>query len=108
MKIKNIEMVAYMNHIGEIQKKRLPVRLSYALALNTAKLSEIARTYETEYNKLKAANDMAALKELINAEVDAEIQTVKFSDLAKMDDHAGYDALTGNEYAILDFMIDKG
>jgi hypothetical protein len=107
MKIKNLEMVAYMNHIGEIQKKRLPIKLSYALALNTKKLSEIANTYDAEFNRLKRAGDQKALSELVLSDFETEIQTVKLSDLAKMDENSNYDILTGEEYAIIDFMIDK-
>lgn len=107
MKIKNLEMVAYMNHVGEIQKKKLPIKLSYALALNTKKLSEIANTYGSEFDRLKRAGNQKALSELVMSDFEAEIQTVKLSDLAKMDDSENYDALTGEEFAIIDFMISK-
>lgn len=107
MKIKNLEMVAYMNRIGQIQKKKLPIKLSYALALNTKKLSEVANTYDTEFKRLSKDGNQEALNELINSDFEAEIQTVKFSDLAKMDENPNYDVLTGEEYAIIDFMIDK-
>lgn len=107
MKIKNLEMIAFMNRIGRIQKKKLPIKLSYAIALNGKKLGEIAGTYMQEYNKLKKEGNQEALDELIASDFDAEIQTVKISDLLKMDENPNYDVLTGEEFAILDFMIDK-
>lgn len=107
MKVKNIEMVNFWNGVGAIQKKRLPIRLSYALKLNMDAVWDKLKVYQVEHDRLKKEGKAEELNELILAEVEVEIQKVKFSDLAKMDDNTGYDALTGQEFAIIDFMIDK-
>jgi len=107
MKIKNLEMVAFLNNADEIQKKRLPIKLHYALKLNREALWNKAQIYMQEYERLKKEGKQKELNELICSDTEAEAQKVKFSDLAKMDDSENYDALTGNEFAIIDFMIDK-
>lgn len=107
MKIKNLEMVAYMNRINQIQKKKLPIKLSYALALNSKRLEEVANTYKAEFEKLKKEGNVEALNELIGSDFEAEIQKVKFSDIVKMDENPNFDVLTGEEFAAIDFMIDK-
>lgn len=107
MKIKNLEMVAFLNHAEKIQKKRLPIKLNYALKLNRETLWNKAQIYMQEYSRLKKEGKQEELNELILGETEAEVQKVKFSDLEKMDDSANYDALTGEEFAIIDFMISK-
>lgn len=107
MKIKNLEMVAFLNKADEIQKKRLPIKLHYALKLNRESLFAKAQIYMQEYNRLKKEGKEKELNELILSDTEAEVQKVKFSDLAKMDDSENYDALTGEEFAIIDFMIAK-
>lgn len=107
MKIKNLEMVAFLNHADEIQKKRLPIKLHYALKLNRESLWNKAQVYMQEHERLKKEGKDKELTELILSETEVEVQKVKFSDLKKMDDSANYDALTGDDFAAIDFMIDK-
>ena len=48
---------------------------------------------------------MKALDELLNIEIEAVVQTVTESDLEAMDASGRFDAFTGEEYRILNFMI---
>ena len=48
----------------------------------------------------------AELSELLNLEVDATVQTISEKDLEVMDESDKYDAFTGDEYRVLDFMIE--
>lgn len=106
MVFKNIDMVAFLNNIAKIQRKKLPVKVSYALALNYKKLNEIATTYNEEVNKLDPEKDKEAVLELLNTEVTVDIQKVKISEFEKIEANSKYDVLTPDDFALIWFMID--
>ena len=107
MGFKNIDMVQFLNNCANLQKKKLPVKVSYALALNYKTLSDIAAVYNREIDKLDPDKDTEAIKELLNSEVTAEVQKISISEFEKIEGDSKYDAMTPNEFAMIWFMIDK-
>ncbi|MDO5402987.1 MAG: hypothetical protein Q4F11_06065 [Eubacteriales bacterium] len=120
IKLGNIENMVTV--LQSVMKKKLPVKLSYAVSKNVKTLtSECENLYE---QRIKILNDSSskddkgnpvikdnqyvfnsddeksgaikAITELLNTEVDVEIMNISMNDVEKCDE-AKYDALTGIE-----------
>ena len=52
MKIKNSQVVAFLNGVADIQSKMLPTKVGYAIARNIALLESVAKAYEEERTKI--------------------------------------------------------
>ena len=48
MKLSNERMLTDMQKLGEISKKQLPVKVSYAIAKNIYKIENELKTYDNE------------------------------------------------------------
>lgn len=111
MKIKNLDMVRFFNASGQILKKKMPRKLFTAIDLNLRNLESAAKTYDAQRDEIYGDSEeldeegSKAIDELLNIEVEAVIQTVAESDLEAMDASGRFDAFTGEEYRILNFMI---
>lgn len=103
MKIRNIDMVNFMNHVHEIRVKKLPTMFSFALKCNITELSKLVPSYKEAYEK---AEDDAARNELAMQEVNVNIQTISKKVLEKLDTDSRFDALTALEFEIISFMIE--
>lgn len=126
MKIKNSQVVAFLNGVADIQSKMLPTKVGYAIARNIALLESVAKAYEEERTKIidKYAKkgedgryivvgntydiqDMsgfgADMDELLKIENEVSIHTVPISELEKCDLEQ-FDALTIKDLKLLDFM----
>ena len=126
MKIKNSQVVAFLNGVADIQSKSLPTKVGYAIARNIALLESVAKAYEEERTKIidKYAKkgedgryivvgntydiqDMsgfgADMDELLGIENEVSIHTVTISELEKCDLEQ-FDALTIKDLKLLDFM----
>ena len=126
MKIKNSQVVAFLNGVADIQSKMLPTKVGYAIARNIALLESVAKAYEEERTKIidKYAKkgedgrlivvgntydiqDMAGFgtdrDELLGIENEGAIHTVPLSELEKCDLEQ-FDALTVKDLKLLDFM----
>ena len=126
MKIKNSQVVAFLNGVADIQSKMLPTKVGYAIARNIALLESVAKAYEEERTKIidKYAKkgedgryivventydiqDMAGfgidMDELLGIENEVAIHTVPLSELEKCDLEQ-FDALTVKDLKLLDFM----
>lgn len=107
MRIKNIDMVTFLNASDEIGKKRLPRKISYPLILNQKKFAnDFLEAYNSQYKELSEAKDLAGIAELLNSEIDVTIQTVPLSAFDIIDESDKFDALSANEYAAMSFMIE--
>mgnify|MGYP004575448239 len=128
MKMKNSEIVAFLNICAGLRQKHLPVRLAYAIKKNMSSVQEAAAAYTDERKELidryakkdengkyleedncyimedKAGfeKDMA---ELLGIETEVEIHTVSITVVEKCDDDPKYDALTIEELDVIDYML---
>lgn len=105
MKIKNIQMVAFVNGFEELSRKNLPSRLYYALSCNMKSLSAFIQPYQEAYEKAKEAGQ-EEVNALINQEIDAGLQTVPASILDVLDSGDKFDVLTAAEIEAIMFMIE--
>ena len=104
MKIKNIEMVSFLNIADSLSQKKLPTRLYYALSCNVKELSGFVPEYQKAYKKAKEAGGKE-IEELINQEIEATIQVVSPTTLDLLDSSEKYDALSFAELTAIMFMI---
>lgn len=128
MKMKNREIVDFLNTCMSMRKKTLPVRLAYAIKKNTAAVQEAAAAYTAEREELirryakKDENgeimteddyyimeDKAGfgqdMSELLNIETEVEIHTVSITVVEKCDEDPKYDPLTMAELETINFML---
>lgn len=128
MKMKNSEIVAFLNTCAGLREKRLPVRLAYAIKKNMAAVQEAATAYMEEREELIARyakkdengkylekdncyimDDKAGfekdMEELLEIETDVEIHNVFLEAVEKCDEDPKYDALTMTELDVIDFML---
>ena len=56
MKMKNSEIVAFLNICAGLRQKRLPVRLAYAIKKNISSVQEAAAAYTDERKELIEQN----------------------------------------------------
>ena len=129
MKITNKEIINFLN--TPVIKKRLPIRVAHAIAVNIEEANAKYKVYEAnrismvekyaekdengepiiENNEyvvsdvnLEKANK--EVEELINVEVEMPVTTVTLDDLAKCDG-SEFDSLTVAELIRINFMIEK-
>ncbi|RZT02898.1 hypothetical protein [Cuneatibacter caecimuris] len=131
MKMKNIEVINTLQTLAALAEKRLPVKVSYAVARNISELQKISADIEKERQKLiqeyavlgddgkprtkknedgqdaYELRDEAAYKEeyvqLLEAENDFEPHYISEAELESQSDR--YDVLTVAEMMSLAFMI---
>jgi len=106
MKVRNIDMALFWNNVDVIRRKKLPLMLSFALKCNRDEVERIVPAYQEALTKANKEGEEAT-QEFLKQEINVNIQTVNKSVLEKMDSDSRFDVLTGMEYAIIDFMIDK-
>lgn len=106
MKIKNIEMVRFLNATDGLVKKKLPTRLMYAVDCNIRELGRFVQAYQDAYEKARAEGQ-EELSALLNQEIEATLQTIPPETMDIMDRSDKFDALTGEELSALLFMIKK-
>lgn len=127
MKMKNSEIVAFLNTCAGLRQKHLPVRLAYAIKKNMSAVQEAAAAYMAEREELVARyakkdengeyleedncyimDDKAGFKkdmeELLGIETEVEIHNVSLATVEKCDDPK-YDALTMEELDVIAYML---
>ena len=120
MKMKNSEIVAFLNTCAGLREKHLPVRLAYAIKKNMAAVQEAATAYMEEREELiarYAKKDKKGeylvkdscyvfenkdefekdMSELLAIETAVKIHTVSIDVVEKCDDDQKYDPLTMEE-----------
>lgn len=128
MKIKNSEMVAFINGVKEIKEKRIPIKLGYAITRNMKLMEVAAEAYNEEYQNLigkyaekdeegkpKVENEEYILldeknyhkeiNELLEIENEFEIHKIPFEELEKCDTEQ-FDALSIKDISLLEFMVE--
>lgn len=131
MAITNRRLLVIFNNISGIKKKRLPVKLGYAINKNLLTMQDQATSYNEEREKIvrrycetdengepklsgsqyifpdAASRDayLEEMNELLEIENDLDIHMVRIEDIEKCDSDK-YDALTPEELEVLAFMIE--
>ena len=112
MKVSNLQAVRYLNtYDGILRKKRLPVKVIFALRHNyNLILNQQAKAYEEARKTLKEQckdkNEFNnELDKLLGEDVEQPIKTISFSEMEKMDENENYDSLTINEIEAIEFML---
>lgn len=128
MKIKNSQIVSFINGVVELREKQLPVKLGYAIAKNLGAMKSISEAYEEERIKVlskyaeKGADgkflvednsyvipDMEnygrEIGELLEIENEVAIHTVAFEELEKCDSDK-FDALSFQDIQVLEIMTE--
>lgn len=128
MKMKNKEIVTFLNTCTGLKQKHLPVRLAYAIKKNISAVQEAAAAYSAEREELinryakkddsgnpVIENDCYVMEDkagftkdmsdLLDIETEVEIHTVSLAAVEKCDDDPKYDALTMEELDVIDCML---
>ncbi|WP_281550166.1 hypothetical protein [Murimonas intestini] len=126
MKIKNSEIVEFLNGVSGIKEKRLPVKVGYAINKNIRGFEDAAVAYEEERRKILdkylvlgadgkpvdadgqiSYSDENAyvqdINELLSIENEIDIQQIDFSELEKCDSEQ-FDSLSIKDISMLEFM----
>lgn len=128
MKIKNSQIVSFINGVVELREKQLPVKLGYAIAKNLGAMKSISEAYEEERIKVLSKyaekgedgkflvednsyvipdmeNYGREIGELLEIENEVAIHTVAFEELEKCDSDK-FDALSFQDIQVLEIMTE--
>lgn len=128
MKLKNKDVLNFVNGCASLREKRLPVKLGYAIKKNLAAVSDAANAYDAERQELLekyaakggdgkflvengqySIEDKESfakdLDELLAIETEVGIHTVSEEEIEKCDD-SRYDALTVADLETLEIMTE--
>ena len=130
MKVKNKDIVAFLNGIGALKDKRFPVKVTYAINKNIRAVSGAAEAYNKTFDELrnqymlkdaegklvldehgepkfhegKKDEFVKELDELREIEVDINLNVLTYSDIEKCDSDK-YSTLTVRDMETLDIML---
>ena len=123
MKLKNKDILNFVNGCASLREKRLPVKLGYAIKKNLAAVSDAANAYDAERQELlekyaakggdgkflvengQYSIEDKDLDELLAIETEVSIHTVSEEEIEKCDDPR-YDALTVADLETLEIMTE--
>lgn len=129
MKIKNQDIINFINTAANIKHKHLPIKVAYAISVNVAEAESKFVAYEEQRKALLEKHVVkdeegkmiidngsytvadpdawsSEIKELLDATAKMNVTTFTIEDLAKCDE-PDFDSLTVSELAVLNFMIEK-
>ena len=128
MKIKNSQIVNFINGIMNLKEKKLPIKLGYAITRNIKIMEPVATSYEEERQKILGKyaekddsgkfrvedgsyniSDIVAyereMNELLAIENEMQLHTVTFDEIEKCDLEQ-FDALSVQDITLLDLMME--
>ena len=128
MKLSNGEILKFVNGCVSLRKKKLPVKLGYAIKKNLAAVSDAGSAYDAErhealeryaakdengnfivengrYSIEDKENFSKDIDELLTIETEVDIQTVSVEEIEKCEDPR-YDALTVEDLETLEIMTE--
>lgn len=105
MKVKNRDMLIFVNNAQKILQKRIPRKMYSAISQNMAAFGPMAETYNKQLEEVDKTNQ-EEIEELLDLESEVVLQTIPESVMDMMDQDK-YDALTGIEYHSLEIFIEK-
>ena len=107
----NKDIILFFDKIGELRGKKLPVKLSFAIKVNTEKINPLANAYNEQVSEIRKKYEnenpnqlVEELTELQNTEVSIEVQKIDMGTLEKCELEQ-FDNLTLGEIEALAFMI---
>ena len=103
MKVKNREMVQFLNNAGIILAKKIPRKLYSVISQNIVAFDAMAKVYNKQLEDVNKEN-IEEVNELLDMESEVVLQTIS-EDVLNLMDQDKYDALTGIEYNSLEFLI---
>lgn len=132
MKIKNIknsQIIGIINGIGEVKKKRLPVKIGFAINKNLGAMEGCVESFEAERKKIldkycEKDDDgnlringkeyvladretyASEMRELLAIENEIQIHTVSMTEIEKCDSEK-FDALSPDDLSLMEFMIEE-
>lgn len=108
MKLTNLQAVTFVNTVGELQKKRIPTTMSFALLSNVNVIMNQVKAYEDARKTIMTEDNTITqeLVDLLNETVDHNIKTIKFSDLEAIDRNPKYDSFSMSELSSIMFMVE--
>ena len=120
MKVKNKDIVTFLNGIGGFKDKRFPVKVTYAINKNIKAVTGAAEAYNNTFDELrnqymdkdaepkflegKRDEFLKELEELREIEVDIDLIMLNYDDLEKCDSDK-YGTLTVRDMETLDIML---
>ena len=114
MKLKNRDIVNFINGCTALKEKRLPIKIGYAVHRNILSLAEAAEAYNVAREKIieeHAEKDSEGkpvvkdLEELLSIDTEVNLHTISEKDIEKYDD-SRYDALTLSDIDTLCIMTE--
>ncbi len=109
MKLKNRDIVNFINGCAALKEKKLPIKIGYAIHRNILSLAEAAEAYNTAREKIieehteKDCEGKSVIKdqqmfnkdleELLDIDTEVNLHTIPEKDIEKYDD-SRYDAMT--------------
>lgn len=113
MKLKNSQLVRFINSAGAILEQKMPYALYQAIDLNVSALNAGAMSYKRQYDaimqdeKKTEEEKTAEIAELLEVECEYTLQQVPGRTLEMMDASDKFDALTGAQMQAIAFMIQR-
>lgn len=127
MKLKNRDIVSFINGYAALKEKKLPIKIGYAINRNIIALTEVAEAYNMarekiikEYAEKDSKGELVIrddcyvfkdkqafnkdLEELLDIDTEVKLHTISEKDIEKCDD-SRYDALTLADLDTLCIMI---
>ena len=128
MKLKNSQVVSFINGAVELKGKSLPIKVGYAIARNLKTMEGVAAAYEEERMKVldkyaekdsegkyivkcnayvisDLENYNHEMEELLEIENEISLHTVPFLELEKCDSDK-FDALSVQDIQVMEIMTD--
>ena len=128
MKIRNSQIVNFINGVMNLKEKKLPIKLGYAITRNIKIMDPIATSYEEERQKILGKyaekddsgnfkvedgsyiiSDISGyereMEELLEIENEMQLHTVTIDEIEKCDLEQ-FDALSVQDITLLDMMME--
>ena len=128
MKIRNSQIVNFINGVMNLKEKKLPIKLGYAITRNIKIMDPVATSYEEERQKILgkyAEKDDSGkfkvedgsyiisdilgyereMEELLEIENEMQLHTVTIEEIEKCDMEQ-FDALSVQDITLLDMMME--
>ena len=128
MKIRNSQIVNFINGVMNLKEKKLPIKLGYAITRNIKIMDPVATSYEEERQKILGKyaekddsgkfkvedgsyiiSDISGyergMEELLGIENEMQLHTVTIEEIEKCDMEQ-FDALSVQDITLLDMMME--
>lgn len=110
MKLRNSEMLSYLNGTATMSTKKLPIRLAFAMKHNRKEiLNKLDAFEETRKDILEHYPEGNEREEefakLLDETVEVDVKKVPI-EVVELTDNEGYDKLTLGELELIDFMLE--